>query len=133
VRDALPQMRLGDKVTLARVATPPVLAELLADPDAHVLEAALTNPRLREQDLVNALRREDVPKALLEQTFQSARWARSYSVRLALLLQPRTPLPLALLQITSLVPRDLRRIAEDGRLHPLVRSSARAVLEPGGS
>ena len=131
LRDVLPAMRLGDKVTLARVATPPVLAALLADPDPRVLEVALTNPRLREDDLVRALRREDVRKALLQQVQLSSRWASSYLVRLALVLQPRTPLALALQQITALVPRDLRRVAENEGLHPLVSLSARAVLERG--
>lgn len=129
LRDGLSDMRLGDKVTLARLATPPLLALLLADPGQRVVEAALTNPRLREQDLVTALRRDDVRKVLVEETAASWRWARCYSVQLALVLQPRTPLAIALQQITTLVPRDLRRIDGDARLHPLLRSSARVVLE----
>ena len=48
---------------------------------------------------------------------------------LALVLQPRTPLPVALLQISSLVPRDLRSVAAASDHRPLVRASARAVLE----
>jgi hypothetical protein len=43
-------------------------------------------------------------------------------------LQPRTPLPLALQQISSLVPRDLRRVAEEAALRPLVRAAALQVL-----
>jgi hypothetical protein len=133
LRDALPEMRLGDKVTLARLATPPLLALLLGDPAQTVVESALTNPRLREQDLVTALRRDDVRRVLAEETAASWRWARCYAVRLALALQPRTPLAIALQQITTLVPRDLRRLSEEQNLHPLVRSSARFVLERGAS
>jgi hypothetical protein len=131
LQDALPEMRLGDKVTLARLATPPLLALLLADPGPQVIESALTNPRLREQDLVAWLRRADVRRVLVERTSASSRWTRCYSVQLALVLQPRTPLAIALQQITALVPRDLRRVSEDQSLHPLVRSSARFVLEGG--
>jgi hypothetical protein len=129
LRDALPDMRLGDRVTLARLATPALLAELLRDADRRVLEAALTNPRLREEDLLIAIRRDDVRVALLEQVVGSTRWTRCYAVRLALALQPRTPLALALQQVSALVPRDLRRVAGAAGLHPLVASAARTVLE----
>jgi hypothetical protein len=49
-------------------------------------------------------------------------------VRLALVLQPRTPLALALQHISSLVPRDLRRVGEEASLRPLVRAAALEVL-----
>jgi hypothetical protein len=129
LRDGLPDMRLGDRVTLARLATPALLPLLLADSEPRVTEAALVNARLREDDLVTALRREDVRAALLEAASASQRWQASYAVQLALVLQPRTPLPLALPRISSLVPRDLRRVAGDAALRPLVRAAAREVLE----
>ncbi len=88
------------------------------------------NPRLREEDLVTALRREDVTRrASSRRRSASPRWASNYAVRLALALQPRTALPIALQQISSLVPRDLRRVAEEAALRPLVRAAALAVLD----
>jgi hypothetical protein len=129
LRDSLPDMRLGDRVALARLATPALLGPLLADAEARVLDAALGNPRLREEDLVRSLRRDDVTRALLEGASVSPRWRDAYAVRLALVLQPRTPLAVALLQISSLVPGDLRRVAGDAGLRPLLRAAAAGVLE----
>ncbi|HEX9188619.1 MAG TPA: hypothetical protein VGB87_16180 [Vicinamibacteria bacterium] len=129
LRDGLADMRLGDRVTLARLATPALLPLLLSDPERRVAEAALVNPRLREEDLVGALRRDDVRLSLVEEAVASPRWASSYAVRLALVLQPRTPLPFALQRISALVPRDLRRVAQETALRPLVRAAALAVLE----
>jgi hypothetical protein len=128
LRDGLPDMRLGDRVTLARLATPALLPPLLADGERQVAESTLVNPRLREEDLVAALRKDDVTVVLVEAVVSSSRWAANYAVRLALVLQPRTPLPLALQQISSLVPRDLRRVAEAAALRPLIRGAAREVL-----
>jgi hypothetical protein len=133
LREVLRDLRLGDRITLARLATASVLFALLRDDEPRVLEAALLNPRLREQDLLTAVRREDVSRSLIEGCTRSSRWSSNYAVRLALVLQPRTPQPLALLQISSLVPRDLRRVAEAEDLRPLVRAAARTVLERGGA
>jgi hypothetical protein len=134
LRDGLLDMRLGDRITLARLATPALLPALLAATERQVADSALVNPRLREDDLVTALRREAVTPALVEAAAGSPRWASNYAVRLALVLQPRTPLPLALQQISSLVPRDLRRVAEEPGLRPLVQAAALGVLDrPGGA
>lgn len=129
LRDVVVDLRLGERITLARLATPVVLPLLLVDQDPRVVEPALQNRRLREQDLIAVLRRDDVPKGLLESCASSSRWSPNYAARLALVLQPRTPLPVALLQISSLVPRDLRRVADTAGLRPLVRAAARGVLE----
>jgi len=129
LKDGLADMRVGDRVTLARLATPPLLPPLLADSEKQVVEAALINPRLREEDLTTALRRDDARTTLVEAAAACTRWATSYAVKLAIVLQPRTPLPLALERITSLVPRDLRRLALDPSLRPLIQAAARKVIE----
>jgi hypothetical protein len=129
LRDGLPDMRLGDRITLSRLATPALLPLLLADGERQVAESTLVNPRLREEDLVAALRKDHVSIALVEAVVRSSRWAANYAVRLTLVLQPRTPLAIALQQISSLVPRDLRRVAGEAVLRPLVRAAALEVLE----
>jgi hypothetical protein len=127
--EMLPEMRLGDRVALGKVATPPILRLLLEDDEPKVSEACLINPRLREEDLLLALRAEAVPAGLIQAVAASTRWAEKYGVRLALALQPRSPLPLALLQISSLVRRDLLRLARTAGLRPLIRAAAMRVLE----
>jgi hypothetical protein len=132
LQDGIAEMRLGDRVTLARLATPPLLPLLLADAEPRVVEAALLNGRLREQDLVAAIRRDDVRPALLASASASPRWQPSYAVSLALVLQPKTPLALSLSRLRGLVARDLERVASEGSLRPLVRAAAREVLERTG-
>jgi hypothetical protein len=129
LKERLPDLRMGERITLARLATPPVLILLLSDADRRVLESCLINPRLREGDLVGRLRRPDTPVALLEAAAASYRWNDSYAVRRELVLVPRCPLALALGQLSSLTKADLVRVAETPALRPLVRAAARRVAE----
>jgi hypothetical protein len=129
LKDLLPDLRLGDRVSLAKLATPAVLPGLLADPEPRVVEAGLLNRRLREEDLLVALRQTDVRPALVQGVVESPRWSERYAVKLALVLQSRTPLAIALAQISSLVKRDLMRVVETPGLRPLVQAAAAAVLE----
>jgi hypothetical protein len=131
LQEQLPDMRLGEKITLAKIATPPVLTRLLAETDAKIAQACLINPRLREEDLVTAVRQDTAPRALLETAAASSRWGDRYAVRLALVLQPRTPLGVALAQITSLLDRDLARVATEAGLRPLVQAAALRLAEGG--
>jgi hypothetical protein len=125
--DHLPDLRVGDRITLAKIATAPVLGPLLRDADARVVEAALINGRLREEDLAAAVRKDDVTRALIEAIAASSRWRDRYALRLAIVLQPRSPLGVALAQVTSLLPADLARVAADEGLAPLVQLAARRV------
>jgi hypothetical protein len=131
VLERLPDLRLGERIALGRIATPLVLRTLLRDSEVRVVEAALLNSRLREEDLLMVVRAADVRPIVLEAAARTRRWAERYNVRLELALQPRTPLPLALAQLTSLVRRDLIRISEAQGLHPLVQAAAlRAAAGP---
>jgi hypothetical protein len=129
LQEQLPDMRFGEKITLAKIATTPVLTRLLAETEAKVAQACLINPRLREEDLVTAVRQDTAPRALLETAAASSRWGERYAVRLALVLQPRTPLGVALAQLTSLLDRDLERVAASTGLRPLVQAAASRLAE----
>ena len=128
LKEKVPDLRLGERVALAKIATAPVLPLLLADTSPRVAEACLINPRLREEDLVIALRQETASTALVEASCVSTRWSANYAVRLELVLQPRTPLPLALGQLSVLVPRDLRRVGS-APVAQLLRVAAERLLE----
>jgi hypothetical protein len=129
LKEQLPELRLGERITLGRLATPGVLMQLLGDSDPRVLAGCLENPRLRESDLLTMLRRPDVSVALLQAASACPRWMDSYAVRLALVLEPRSPLGVALAQITSLTRKDLRRVAETAALAPLVRTAAQRLAD----
>jgi len=126
--DQLRDLRLGERVALARIATPAVIQRLLGAGEPKVLAPLLDNPRLREEDLLGALRRPDPPLDLIHAVAASSRWSERYFVRVELALQAKTPLPIAMLQLSSLVKRDLRRVAEARGLRPLVQVAAERLL-----
>lgn len=132
LRDMLRDMRPGDRITLGRLATAAVLRDLLKDGDERVLSAALDNPRLREDDLLAAIRDPAATRALLARVPEGFRWRDRYAVRLALVLQPRSPLGVSLGQLSSLLVRDLRQVAQERSLPPLVRAAAVRLEEAAG-
>jgi hypothetical protein len=129
LKDQLADLRLGEKITLAKIATLPVLVPLLSDPDPKVVEAGLINARLREEDVLTLVRADPPSRTLLEGVVASPKWSERYGLRLAIAVHPRAPLALALGQLTTLTPKDLARIAASADLSPLLQAAAARVAE----
>jgi hypothetical protein len=127
LKEQLMELRLGEKITLAKIATPPVLMLLLADAEPKVVEAGLINARLREEDVLTLVRADIPSRPLLEGIAASSRWGERYALRLAIALHPRAPVALALGQLSALTTKDLARVAEAPGLTPLVQAAAARV------
>jgi hypothetical protein len=105
-----------------------VALTLLADPDVRVVVPCLENPRLREADVLTAIRAEQPSRIFLETLGASPRWTDRYAVRVELVRQPRTPLGVALAQLSSLVQGDLRELALNARVAPLLQIAAERLM-----
>ena len=123
LQEQFPDLRLGERITLAKIATPPVLPLLLADAEAGWSRRASSNPRLREDDLVTAFRQETRAPALLETVTASSRWSRATRCGWRSSSSRARPWPWPSRQMSGLVPRDLRRLAE-APVAPLLQLAA---------
>ncbi|HET9299751.1 MAG TPA: hypothetical protein VFO11_07375, partial [Candidatus Polarisedimenticolaceae bacterium] len=87
----LPEMAEGEVVTLARRATPGVVAELARNRSSRVVTALLGNPRVRERDVVRIATGEEASAETLRRVAHHPEWGRRRAVRVALLRNARTP------------------------------------------
>jgi hypothetical protein len=124
----LPELAVGEKVSLARRAGPGVLAQLRHDPSPQVIAALLDNPRLTEGLLVPLLQSASTPPAILEAIAKDRRWGVRYPLRLALVRNPATPLQVSWRLLEALRKTDLRPVAMDPRIPEPVRRRARVLL-----
>ncbi len=124
----LPRLAVGEKMSLARRASPGVLAQLRHDPSPQVIAALLDNPRLTEGMLVPVVHAAAASPAILELIAGDRRWGVRYPVRLALVKNPATPLQTAWRLLESLRRSDLRPVAADARTPEPLRRRARVLL-----
>jgi hypothetical protein len=117
-------LTLGERKALARGGRRELLLALLADPDAQVIRALLENPRLTEKEVVTVAARRPVRADVLRAIFGS-RWLARYHVKRALVMNPWTPVELAVRLLPALVAADRRLVADDANLAPVVRQAAR--------
>lgn len=128
----LPELAVGEKVSLARRASPGIISQLRHDPSPQVIAALLDNPRLTEGQLVHLLHGASTPPAILELIANDRRWGVRYPLRLALVRNPATPLKISWRLLEALRKPDLRPVAADPRLPEPVRRRARVLLGDSG-
>jgi hypothetical protein len=121
----LPQLALGQKITLARRGPGRVAGALVADGHAQVLPIALDNPFLTEAHVLKALAREKVPTPVVQALARHRKWAQFYNVRLALVRNPSAPISIVLGFLPLLTVSDLRELAAPG----VVAENLRKYLE----
>ena len=110
----LPQLPLGQRITLARRGPARVVGALMAIGHAQVLEIALENPRLTEAQVLKVLSREKLPQAVVLTVANHRKWSQYYNVRLALVRNEATPLSMVLGFLPELTVEDLRALAAPG-------------------
>jgi ribosomal protein L12E/L44/L45/RPP1/RPP2 len=110
----LPQLPLGQKITLARRGPSRVAGALVAEGHLQVLPVALENPYLTEAQVLKALAREKLQVHVVQGVANHRKWSQSYNVRLALVRNASTPVSVVLAFLPHLTVNDLRLLSEPG-------------------
>lgn len=132
----LPQLPLGQKITLARRGSARVAGGLLVEGHAQVVRAALDNGFLTEAQVLRALAREKLPAPVASAIAHHPKWSHLYNVRMALVRHPLAPLGRVLAFLPELTLRDLQELRKLGTLSGNLRQYIRheiARRSGGGS
>jgi hypothetical protein len=128
LRDRLPGLAVGERMSIARKASPGLIQALRIDSEPRVIEALLENPRLTEGSLMPLLGSERAhPKSLIL-IARHRRWGIRYGVRSTLCRNPRTPPEIVLGLLPLLKKSDLKAVYQDRRLSMAVRKRAGTLL-----
>jgi hypothetical protein len=121
-------LTLGERKALARAHSRDALTLLVKDPHPDVVAILLDNPHLVEDDVVRIAATRPGVAPTLAIVAEHPRWSTRYAVRRALVLNPATPLALAVRLATTLKPQDLRELAADSLVAPQLRTHAAQLL-----
>jgi hypothetical protein len=84
----LPQLPLGQKLTLARRGSTRIEAGLVANSPEQVARVALDNSFLTESQLLKTLAREALPARIVAAVAAHEKWSKLVNIRVALLRHP---------------------------------------------
>ncbi len=125
----LPQLPLGQKITLARRGPARVAGALLAEGQAQVISVVLDNPYMTEAQILKVLSREKLPAPVIPAIVRHRKWSISYNVRLALVRHAAAPLGAVLSYLPHLTVSDLRELAAPGIVPESLRKYLQAEVQ----
>lgn len=108
---------------------------LCRDPLRLVQRCILANPRLTQEEVLAFAKNRSQHGEILRHIGSQRDWVRHYPIRVALVLNPKTPLPVSLRLLGGIVERDMRAIARSRNVPTAVQAQARRVIlrrGPGG-
>jgi hypothetical protein len=125
----LPQLPLGQKITLARRGPGRVAGELLAEGHPQILTIVLDNSNLNEAHVLKALAKVKLAPRVAEAVARHPKWSATYNVRLALVRQPAATLSTILAFLPELTVSDLKELTAPGIVAENLRRYLQAEIQ----
>src|SRR5882672_12228906 len=125
----LPQLPLGQKITLARRGPGRAAGALLAEGQAQVLTVVLDNANLSEAHVLKALAKVKLAPRVVDAVARHPKWSSSYNVRLALVRQPASTLSTVLAYLPELTVSDLKELTAPGIVAENLRRYLQAEIQ----
>ena len=131
-REALParirKMPVAERFKLGLRGNLEARNVLARDPLKLVQSAVLKNPRITVEEVLNLAKSRSVDGDLLRQVGSEKEWVRHYTVRQALVQNPKTPVTTSLLLIRGMRERDIRMLARSKNVPGVIQQAARRLV-----
>jgi hypothetical protein len=128
----LPNLELGNKITLARRATADVVAAILKEGASPLMEPCLNSPRLKEVAVLQFLNSAVPTAETISIIARHPRWQSRPNLRLAILRNHRTPAIWFTLFLPKLRRPDLNNLLAGRRLTPPQKQLVQEELQRRG-
>ncbi len=122
------QMSVAQKVKLALLGNKEARGLLLRDSNTVVAMAAIQSPRITEPEVLTVANSRTAPDDVLRYICRNREWIKAYPLKLALVKNPKVPLPTAMKFLTFLHDADIRALSFNRNVPSGVQKQARTIL-----
>jgi hypothetical protein len=120
------RMSVTEKIKLATLGNKEARALLLRDPNKLVALAAVTSPRITEGEVIVLATSRTANADVLRHIYTTREYVKNYTIKAALVRNPKVPLPTALKFMMALQEKDIRELARDRNVPQTIQAQAKA-------
>jgi hypothetical protein len=131
VEQMVRELTTPQKVALATKGNKTVRSLFMRDTNRLVAIAAVTSPAVTESEIIATAQARTVHQDVIGHIAKDKKnnWVRNYQVKVALVNNPKTPLPEAMKLVPTLNPRDLKALAKSKNVQAGVRNRASQLVK----
>ena len=128
VLEKIAQLNVAERISLAMKGTREERAILIRDPNKIVGASVLSSPKLSETEVESIARMATVSEDVLRMIGNSRNWTKNYSIMIALVKNPKTPLAMSMNFLPRVSDKDLRMLSTSRSIPEVLRVSARKKI-----
>jgi hypothetical protein len=122
------KMSVSEKIKLATLGNKEARTLLLRDNNKLVCMAAVTSPRITDGEVMTLANSRTVNAEVLRHIYGDREYLKIYSLKMALVKNPKVPLPTALKFLLTLQEKDIKEIARDRNVPQTIQAQAKAWI-----
>ena len=122
------RMSVAEKIKLATLGNKEARTLLLRDPNKLVCMAAVTSPRITEGEVMTLANSRTSGAEILRHIYSTRDYLKVYAIKIALVKNPKVPLPTALKFLLTLLEKDIKDISRDRNVPQTIQAQAKAWL-----
>ncbi len=134
IRNILLKATLPQKIKLALLGNATCRGLLIRDSNKMIQQLVLKNPRLQPAEVEEFAKNPNLSEMVLRNIAENTQWMRSYTMRVSIVFNPKSPQALSLKWMKFLNTADLRKLAKSKNVPSVITISARkklADMSPG--
>jgi hypothetical protein len=121
-------MSVAQRVGVAMKGSREERAILIRDPNRIVTAAVLSSPKMTETEAAAIAKMQNVSEDVLRTIAHNRAWLKNYSVVLAVVKNPKTPVALSMNLMARLSEKDLKLLSTDRNVPDALRGQARRKI-----
>ncbi len=121
-------MGVGEKIKMAMTGDKEWRSILIRDSNKLINGAVVKNPRITEPEILSISKSVIQNEEILRVICANKEWIKNYEIRKALVLNNKTPLPVALRFMSFITVKDLATMAKSKNISSIIANQARRLL-----
>jgi hypothetical protein len=122
------KMSVAEKIKLATLGNREARTILVRDANKLVSLAAAQSPRITDGEILSLANSKTASAEILRYIYDNRDFLKTYSIRVALVRNPKVPLPTALKFLPTLQEKDIKELARDRNVPVTVQAQAKAWI-----
>jgi hypothetical protein len=121
-------MSVSEKMKLATKCDKEARTILLRDSNKLVITATIKSPKITDEEILNIAKSKQSSDEALRLIVMNNEWIKNYSIKLALVNNPKTPPGVAIRFLKFLTKKDIKSVANSKGVSALIANSAKKII-----
>lgn len=122
-------MTVSEKIKLATIGGKEARTILLKDSSKTVVAATIKSPKITEEEILNVAKSKQASDEAIRLIVLNKEWVKTYTIKLALVNNPKTPPGVAMRFMNTLNKKDIRDLAGSRSVPSLISNTAKKLLQ----